>query len=71
MMAEHAKSDHCISSNSNINSNSSSNHSETMSMRGLFASACGRAAVSAAAASSEMEDGVHLMLDKTSEHHAA
>lgn len=64
MMAEHAKSDHCISSSSGDN-NSGSNHNETMSMPDYLRSHadalpfhCGLIF--------EMEDGVHLMLDKTS-----
>jgi hypothetical protein len=63
MMAEHAKSDHCISSSSN--SSISSNNSESMSMPD-YLRAHADALPFHCGLIFEMEDGVHLMLDKTS-----
>lgn len=72
MMAEHAKSDHCISSSSSTSgsnnsgsNNSGSNHNETMSMPD-YLRAHADALPFHCGLIFEMEDGVHLMLDKTS-----
>ena len=65
MMAEHAKSDHCISSGSSGGTSGSSNNSETMSMPD-YLRAHADALPFHCGLIFEMEDGVHLMLDKTS-----
>jgi hypothetical protein len=62
MMAEHAKSDHCISSSSSGNIGSGN---ETMSMPD-YLRAHADALPFHCGLIFEMEDGVHLMLDKTS-----
>ena len=64
MMAEHAKSDHCSSSGSST-SHSRSNDSQNMSMPD-YLRAHADALPFHCGLIFEMEDGVHLMLDKTS-----
>ena len=64
IMAEHAKSDHCSSSSSS-SSNNSCNTSENMSMPD-YLRAHADALPFHCGLIFEMEDGVHLMLDKTS-----
>ena len=67
LMAEHLKSDHCISSSSSSDSSSSNhiNNNETMSMPD-YLRAHADALPFHCGLIFEMEDGVHLMLDKTS-----
>jgi hypothetical protein len=66
MMAEHAKSDHCIISNSSSSSGNHINNNETTMSMPDYLRAHADALPFHCGLIFEMEDGVHLMLDKTS-----